>query len=84
MKTVKKIALGALLMSAVVITACEMSSSVNNENGKFANSEKRYQTDISDVYGIAKAYINNKRIAAKPDQAMPMQRLSRVKLEQGS
>lgn len=71
-------------MSAVVITACEMSATANNENGKFVNSEKRYQTDISDAWGIAKAYINNKRIAAKPAGEMPVKRLSRVEFEQGS
>lgn len=57
---------------------------MNNNNGKFVNTEKRYETDVNNLWDIAKAYIKSKRLSPKPTKVMPTENLSRDELEQGS
>lgn len=71
-------------MSAVVITSCAIGTGASSEDGKFVNTEKRYQSDASNLWDITKAYVKTKRLSPKPVQQIPLKKLNRVELEKGT
>lgn len=71
-------------MTAAIVTACATDSGAEQEKGKFVNTEMRYQPSLSNIWDIVKAQVKNKRQAATPNGAVPVDSLSSDVLGQSS
>ncbi|PKF81213.1 hydrolase [Vibrio sp. vnigr-6D03] len=60
--------IGVIVMATAGITI--MSSS--NEDGKFVNTDTRYETDSSNIWQITKAYVKANRITPTPSTEIPV------------
>ncbi|USD67050.1 MBL fold metallo-hydrolase [Vibrio sp. SCSIO 43136] len=73
--------LGAIAMT---VAAGTVLMSQKSEKGKFINSEKTYDNDVTSIFQIAKAYLTTKRAAPTPKTEVPLEMISAQELVTGA
>ena len=73
-------------MAASLFTQCDSNAAnQTNAQGKYENTDTNYQTGLSTIWQVLKAYIRAERAAPVPQQAVPVKALTKehlVSLEQ--
>ncbi len=60
--------IGLVIMASIGVTI--MSST--DESGKFVNTDTRYETDVTNIWQITKAYIKTNRVTPTPSNTIPV------------
>jgi L-ascorbate metabolism protein UlaG (beta-lactamase superfamily) len=81
MKRKLAISIGIIFMALACFERCSAQNESVESAEKFYNSEIYYQTHLSNVWDIAMAYLSADRKAAMPTKDIPLNQLSRLKLE---
>jgi L-ascorbate metabolism protein UlaG (beta-lactamase superfamily) len=72
--------LGGLVMPLAATANDSENNSSNELEGKFQNSDISYQSSLSSIWKIAKAYWQTDRVEATPTKAIPVEQLTNAKL----
>jgi len=68
------------VMASTTLANSSESNVSNEQEGKFQNSEINYQSSLSSVWKIAKAYWQTDRAAPTPTKTIPLKQLTKEKL----